>query len=103
MQFYRYVLEDVSESLGTLVIPGVKVNLQEYNLVKETPKGYWINIFNTHDGLSIWISKTSRKRFAYPTRMEALFSFKMRTQKRLKIARLTINLCEQALKQVENF
>ncbi len=32
-----------------------------------------------------WVSKTSRKRFAYPTQMEAIESFIARKQRQIKI------------------
>ena len=56
----------------------------EYQLVKETPKGYWI----THRSWRLqmispkWISKTSRKRFAYPTKQEALTNYIKRTERK---------------------
>ncbi len=77
MTFYRY--KDVLTSSGTMVY------LYEYSLVKETPCGYWISF---HFGLSEnqrWISKKSRKKFAYPSKAEALNSFGRRKYRQIKI------------------
>lgn len=43
----------------------------KFKVVKETPKGYWIDEF----GFKRWISKTGKKRYAYPTMIEAINSF----------------------------
>ena len=71
----------------------------EYQLVKETPKGYWI----THRSWRLqmispkWISKTSRKRFAYPTKQEALTNYIKRTERRLDILNYQIKLCRSGI------
>ena len=76
MKFYRYDAH--------YIMSGVDVLCDTFKLVKETPKGYWITI----DSLFFyswkkWISKTSRKRFAYPTKAEALNSFIIRKEKQI--------------------
>lgn len=62
-------------------------------LIKETPKGYWIyehqplsdaemNFFKDEAAITCgyqpskkWVSKTGKKRYAYPTKPEALVNF----------------------------
>ena len=41
-----------------------------------------------------WVSKTSRKRFAYPTKEEALENYIKRTEKRLKILEWQVEECK---------
>jgi hypothetical protein len=65
MIFYRYEfsLDD-------------KLQCRTYSLTKETPKGYWIHpdyLYGEKERR--WISKTSRKRYAYPSEPEALHAF----------------------------
>jgi len=50
---------------------------------------------------SKWISKTSIKRFAYPTKQEAMDNFIKGTQKRIKIQEYDIIKCKNALSQAE--
>ncbi len=81
--FYRYVLSFSTSTYGNL-------DCIEYDLFKETPKGYWIkekqfpNFFSYKDTKK-WISKTSRKRYAYPTKKEACDSYIIRTSIRVGI------------------
>ena len=74
MKLYRYH--------DTLYTTGTKVHLYEYNVVAETPKGYWIGMFGAKDK---WVSKTCKKRFAYPTKDEAWDSFQARKTRQIEI------------------
>ena len=98
MEFYRYereVTNYTSESVYEII-------LNTFFLIKETNKGYWIGSVNfnkqnenndylkefdnTYDvDFKKWIPKESVKRFAYPSKKEALFNFKKRTEKSIKI------------------
>ena len=65
-----------------------KIRLNEYKLVRVTPRGYWIiediHIWNGEISdynmkhSKKWIPKKSRKRYAYPTKEEAIESFMIR-------------------------
>jgi len=83
MKFYRY-----EESL--FVEDQVKVIERLFVSIKETIHGFCIiREFNYRTGIPSrprWISKTSRKRYAYPTKNEALMSFLAR--KRMQICTL---------------
>ena len=46
-----------------------------------------------------WISKSSKKRYAYPTKEEALINYIKRTEKRLRILESQIKLCKTGLSQ----
>ena len=50
-----------------------------YRVQKETDKGKWINSYGTDK----WVSNTSKKRYAYPTKEEALVGFVKRKEKQL--------------------
>lgn len=97
MKFYRY-------GIGSLAVNyphRITIDLQEFELGEETPKGYWIKM----PGLTMefwrkWIPKTSRKRFAYPTKDEAMRNFRLRTKSRVKHLKNQLYACERALEQV---
>ncbi|NTU49579.1 MAG: hypothetical protein HGA87_01550 [Desulfobulbaceae bacterium] len=79
MKFYRYDAYVWGDFLS------VGMRCEEYRLIRETPKGYWIE-----DEWSIdkrWVSKTARKRYAYPTKAEALDSFIARKRRQISILR----------------
>lgn len=67
---------------------GIHVKLETFEVVKETPQGYWVNSQYNPTWLSAeelrkrkylkWVSKTSTKRYCYPTMEQAVNSFKRR-------------------------
>jgi len=101
MEFYRYDIRRYSTSADDYDNSHTitDLNLTVYLLHKETPKGYWIGYgaLNTWHGESKWVSKTSKKRFAYPTKAEALNSFIKRTEKRVKILEDQVGICNIGL------
>jgi len=92
MKFYRYVWVNYGEAYSDIVL-----QLCEYNLYKETPMGYWIGYLGKLHCDGRWVSKTARKRFAYPTKEEAMVNFIKRTERRIKILNSQINCCKTAL------
>jgi len=58
-----------------------RVHKVTFPLVRETRCGYWINVW----GDDKWVSKTSRKRYAYPTEKLALESYIARKKSQLEI------------------
>jgi hypothetical protein len=83
-------------------LPNIKLELRQLNLFKETQKGYWIGygiLFNDKNlrGIGHWISKTSKKRFAYPTKEEALENFIKRTECRMRILSQQIDVCRTSI------
>lgn len=101
MKFYRYeaVQYAVIGSDGEFVsgrAPDPQLELREYLLLKETPKGYWIR-YDWDSKPFKWVSKTSVKRFAYPTRAEALTNFIKRTERRAEILDHQVQFCKAAV------
>ena len=103
MKFYRYEAVEyaVHDHDGELVspsFPNPTVELREFDLLKETPKGYWIGDKRLYfANFKKWVSKTSRKRFAYPTKEEALTNFIKRNEMRIGILEHQIIFCKMAL------
>jgi len=106
MKFYRYeaVTYAVLDMDGEYVSPTIrspKIELRTYELIKETPKGYWIGSRGWKGGnwwFEKWIPKESRKRFAYPTKEEALRNYIKRTEKRIKILKSQLQECEYGVR-----
>jgi hypothetical protein len=79
-----------------LNIPNISLIESEFSLLKETAKGYWIISMDTD--FKKWVPKNSKKRFAYPTKQEALVNFIKRTERRLEILESEIYSCDEALR-----
>jgi hypothetical protein len=102
MRFYRYVDTNYT---GT-----VRVEEWVFYLVRETPCGYWISSSPNYreEGMrwygerKRWVSKTSRKRYAYPTRAEAKVSFKARKHRQVGILRNRLLDVEEAVRIFDN-
>jgi hypothetical protein len=91
MKLYRYQRD------GTFIdnndIKNYCIELIEYEIEKETPKGYWV----MHQYQKKFALKSSgRKRFAYDTKEKALNNFIIRTEKSVKI-------CEEKLSTARGF
>ena len=93
MKFYRYEIHSDYNSKPYIA-------LKEYDLIEETPKGYWIGSM----GIKIrWISMISRKRYAYPNKDEALYNLVRRTKVRVRILENQLYVSSEGLKLAENF
>lgn len=68
---------------------GVAIHLRVFTVKKETPCGVWLA---NECGVSLnrWVSKTSRKKYAFPTKEEAWASFIARktNQRKLLLSQL---------------
>lgn len=111
MKLYRYEANqyanlDYDGEFTTSTIPNIKLELKEFDVIKETSKGYWIGHINQYGivyiDLKRWISKTSKKRFAYPTKEEALNNFILRTEKRISILNKQLLISKIALNIAKN-
>ena len=107
MKFYRYNIVyyagmDIDGEYTSPQYPNPSVVLTTYNLHKETPKGYWIWYGELTPGKlrgqSKWVSKTSKKRYAYPTIIEALNAFIYRQEYGIKALQYQITGRRIALK-----
>ena len=98
MKLYRYedvsygILNDWEEVVGSYV----KVEERNYEVIKETPKGYWIKLFSSFDEKK-WVSNNAKNRFAYPTKEEALFNFKARKKRQIQILESRLKKAKEAL------
>lgn len=102
MKFYRYE--------GLVFEGGPRIIEEVFHLVKETPCGYWIHhqpnyntaiknlVFAKFWEKPKWVSKTTRKRFAYPTQEEALKGFVARKVRQVEILEYKLIVSEELLK-----
>lgn len=75
----------------------VKVHCTEYPVVRYTLKGAWLDV-----GPHLrWVGREARKRFACPTREEAMASFVARKKAQKRILLGQLRRVEKALKEVE--
>ena len=102
--FYRYeaVQYAVSNDEDHIspILPNPQLQLREYNLFKETLKGYWIGYGSFGPNMyswKKWVSKTAKKRFAYPTQKEALVAYIKRTERRCSILKAQLSSCNIVL------
>jgi hypothetical protein len=82
-------------------IPNIGMWCREYRLKEETPKGYWIVNAEGVEYDRKWVSKTAKKRYAYPTKREAMDSFLARTKRRISILNRQAKECEAAIAAAE--
>lgn len=104
MEFYRYEesqhadINDFGEAGSSI---RVNVKLITLNLHKETPQGFWIGYGYADEGqlrsTSTWVSKTGKKRYAYPTKKLALQSFFKRKKQQVRILKNQLRRAEIAL------
>lgn len=105
MKFYRYDTVQYarmdSEYGLSYTASNTTLTCTQLNLIKETPKGYWIGYgFNIPGNLrseAKWVSKTSRKRYAYPTKREAIESFIARKRLQKRILKDRLEFCLESL------
>jgi hypothetical protein len=110
MEFYRYEVRQDSDfndfgDAPAPLFPHVRVQLKTFNLHRETPKGYWIGYGHTTEGslrsTSRWVSRTAKKRYAFPTKEEALLSFFKRKKQQVRILGNQLRTAEIALRDAE--
>lgn len=92
---YRYEGE-VEYSFS--IFRSYKIVLKEYQIIKKTPKGYWIR---QNQYFKKWVNNDCARRFAYPTKNDALFHFKKRKEKHLKILSSQLEMVNQLLNQID--
>lgn len=82
-------------------LPKGSLEIVKFTPISETPCGYWIQP-NPYCKKK-WVSKTGKKRYAYPTIQEARVNFIKRTEKRLKILETQVDCVQDALRQIQTF
>ena len=97
--FYRY--HDVLYSSGSEEFfnygISVRLYLTRYLVVKHTPKGVWLCTHSLDDQPDKFILLSATKRWACPTKEEALESFKKRKQRQISILSGQIARANEAL------
>lgn len=80
------------------------VELQEYEILRTTPKGVWIRRGSSYGlhGDERFVLLGARKRFACPTKEEALESFIARKKAQKRIYEARARHAERALKIAKN-
>ena len=91
--FYRF-------DATSYVDGSVEVHMARYYMVRETPKGWWLSHWMNSDVWHVWVSKTARKRYAYPTPEEALEGFRARKRAQIRHATKMLNVGNAALRAV---
>ncbi len=79
-----------------------KLRLEVFDVIKETKHGYWIS----QKGFSSWkkfVLKVSAKRYAYPTKEQALNNFILRTRSAKKYAEANLKHANAFIEAFENF
>lgn len=105
IMWYRY---EASATENILLAVEVYVHLIRYSVVKTTNKGVWLNTGEIKFiGKSVkpkhkWVSASARKRFAYPTKEQALNSLKHRYLRRKDILEWQLRTTNAILKKMEN-
>ncbi len=75
----------------------IKVEHREYEVLKETPKGVWLNI-----GFSkTFVRRDAKRQFASPTVEQALEKFLRRKERQLAILRARMRSVEVAISQAD--
>jgi len=106
--FYRYESVQYASADDDELLPALPnpcLEIRTLNLHRETLKGYWIGYGlaqkHTYKGMSRWVSKSGKKRYAYPSKEEALINFIKRTSRRIKILKYQVTSCEIALSMAQ--
>ncbi len=94
MKLYRYQ-RDTSDESWIELFP---IELIEFETIKETEKGYWIEVLGK---LKFVLKSQTGKRFAYETKEAALENFKARTRRSIIIAKNMANISEEYLKKAD--
>jgi len=77
----------------------VRVHLDQYLVLRETPEGYWFSIDSYHKK---WTSKNTLRRYAYPTKKEALTSFIARQKRSIALCNRNIYAAKKAMEEATN-
>ncbi len=89
-EFYRYITDVMSYPYYR-----VDISLEKFILVSKTPKGFWIKRkWDTEAFFKKWVSATSRKRYAYPTKKQALIAYLKRTGRYISILQNKLSTAE---------
>lgn len=74
--------------------------LEDYEVIRETPAGYWIKDWEGKDGKR-WVAKTGFKRFAYVSKEDAADSYVARKNRQIRILGARLDAARDRLKFME--
>lgn len=100
--WYRYtdsIVSSFDAEYEYVVARSVRLSLNEYRVIKHTPKGVWLDVGIGDRRL---VLRNSRKRFACPTKKEALESFIARKECQIKIFEHRLQTARTALAQAQH-
>ena len=86
----RYVTDESQEHIST---EHCDLELITFDVIKETASGYTFLCYNKRK----WTSKSSKSRYAYPTKERAIENFIFRTQRHISIMKSKVKIAEVAL------
>lgn len=91
-KYYRYQQHHETEF-------SIALHLNEYDVVKTTPKGVWINLTDEFDDVAQqkFVLNNANKKWACPTPELALESFIARKNRQIKILRAQVDTATEAL------
>lgn len=69
----------------------------ELEILRETKCGYWIVDHDKYPTGEKWVSKTGRKRYAYPTAKEAMVNYIARKNRQIKYLNRMLALANKGL------
>lgn len=99
--WYRYedsIVSSFDTEYEYVVARRVRLDLIEYRVIKHTPKGVWLEL-----GIDKrLVLRHSRKRFACPTKEEALESFIARKECQIRILEDKLKMTKSALAQAQH-
>lgn len=73
------------------------VYTHEHPVIRETPKGVWLDVY----GSERFVRRDARKRWACPTKEEAIESFRARKARQAKILRAKLRHVDEVLAMVQ--
>ena len=83
----------------------VQITYREYRVIRLTKCGFWIaahSSFWLAGDRERWVSNTSRKRFAFPTKEEALEGLMRRRQRQAAILGARLDGAERVIRHIES-
>ena len=99
----HYRLKEVLEETGLVV------RAEQFYVVKETPQGYWVRSQYSPSWMDFeqlrkakcvrWVSKSSVKRYCYPTIEQAVQNFTRRKKRQESFVRLKLEELELVVKE----
>lgn len=89
--------------------PRVELRLQTYEVIKETPEGYWINIsgfkqkdFPNERLEQKWVSKTAYSSFAKDSKEKARLGYIARKERQIRILKAQLRIAEKGKEIAKN-